>query len=399
MDLNDDKLISSRLLALAVSAAVCLVSCAESDEAAGETEGTEDTENESSPSATMSASGPTSAGTSTDAPTATSATTSDASSGGEPQTTSMEDSTTVDPSATGTDTTSGEETSDASTSGDSSSGSTGTELGTAMSFFVTSAPVFDTVGAGTTGDVAGDGNLIFTLPDTDPPVVLRGVAAADAFCQAAAEAVGSPRTNWVAYLSTHGLPDVANGGNGPQIDARDRIGDGPWFNALEETLTDGDGDVLGNDTLNVPLAVILGQGRDADEPANAAAVTAYETARLDEALVLTEAGVPLALNAHDIFTGSDSDGRVYDGGYPERWFINERTPPAGGRTEWGTCNDWDYARFGTAPNTEFAQTGHTDVPSGGFSPVWNSAHDSANCTVSGVAARGGAGHVYCFAPE
>lgn len=288
---------------------------------------------------------------------------------------------------------------DDSTTGEPATGSTGGDFGTAMSFFVTSAPVFDTAGSTATGDVAGDGDLVFTVPDTDPAVVLRGVEAADAFCFSLAEAAGSPRPNWVAYLSTHGLPDLIDGGDGPQIDARDRIGDGPWYNATEAALTDATGNVLDNTSLSAPLGVILGQGRDANDPDNVDAVAAYLDARLDEALILDEQGVAIELDAHDVFTGSDSDGAVYDGGYPERWFINERTPPAGDRIDWGTCNDWDYARFGQAPNTEFAQTGHTDVPTGGFSPVWNSAHDTQNCTVGGVASRGGAGHVYCFSPD
>ncbi len=289
-----------------------------------------------------------------------------------------------------------------SSGGESSTGvsaTTGEDFGESMSFFVSSVPVFDAAGADVTGDVAGDGNLIFTVPDTEPPEVLRGIEAADAFCLSLAQAAGSPRPTWVAYLSTHGLPDMLDGGNGPQIDARDRIGDGPWYNALEEPLVDVGGTVLDNDTLNVPLEVVLGEGQDANDPGNAAAVAAYEAARVDEALVLDETGVAISLGVHDVFTGSDADGRVYDGGHEERWFIFQRTPPPGERTQWGTCNDWDYARFGPAPNVEFGQTGHTDVPSGGFSPSWNSAHDTQNCTVGGVASRGGAGHVYCFSPD
>ncbi len=294
----------------------------------------------------------------------------------------------------------------AADTGEPSTGSSGGISRSEMSFFVSSAPVFDVEGSAATGDVAGDGNLIFTIPNTNPPQVRRGVEAADAFCQSLAQAAGSPRTDWVAYLSTHGLPDLIDGGSGPQVDARDRIGDGPWFNAAADPLADSSGNVLVNATLNVALDVVLGQDSNANDPANAAAVAAYLAARPDPQLFLTEVGDPLVdgggnvLNGdwHDIFTGSDADGAVYDGGYPERWFTNEQDPPPGGRTQWGTCNDWDYSRFGNAPGTEFGQVGHNDLPNGGFSPVWNSAHDTANCTVSGVAARGGAGHVYCFSP-
>jgi len=247
--------------------------------------------------------------------------------------------------------------------------------------------------------VTGDGNLIFTVPATSPPTVLRGIDAADAHCQSLAAAVGSPRPTWVAYLSTHGLPEVSSGVNGPQIDARDRIGAGPWYNADGDVITDSTGTALINATFNVALGVVLGEGRDATAPANVAAVAAYNAARPDEALILTEAGVALALSVHDIFTGSDDDGTVYDGGYPERWSASQRTTPAGGRTDWGTCNDWDWQRFGAAPGTEFAQIGHTDIPTGGFSPSWNSAHDTSSCTPSGVSGRGGAGHVYCFSPD
>lgn len=364
--------------------ALAAVACTQDENTPADTDG----------SSTTMASDP-SDSSSSDSTRPTSSTTGRGSTSSEPgsTTTPVDSSTSVDETATADTGSSGGEST--SSTGDT----TGRDFGEAMSFFVSSVPVFDVTGSDVTGDVPGDGNLIFTVPDSEPPVVLRGVEAADAFCTSLAQAAGSPRPNWVAYLSTHGLPDVVNGGNGPQIDARDRIGDGPWFNALEEPLANVGGVVLDNDTLNVPLGVILGEGRDADDPDNAAAVAAYLAARVDEALVLDETGVAISLSAHDVFTGSDADGRVYDGGYPERWFIFQRTPPPGDRTEWGTCNDWDYERFGAAPGTEFAQTGHTDVPSGGFSPSWNSAHDSVDCTVSGVAARGGAGHVFCFSPD
>ena len=270
-------------------------------------------------------------------------------------------------------------------------------FGSSMSFFVSSTPVFDSVGSAATGDVAGDGNLIFTVPDTSPPVVLRGVAAADAHCAALAAAVGSPRGTWVAYLSTHGLADTS-GARGPQIDARDRIGTGPWYDANGDVLLDGDGNTLMNATLNVPLSVWLGEGSDAEAPENRAAVAAYLAARLDEAQILTETGTPVDAGAHDIFTGSDGDGTVYDGGHGERWFESDRATPAGARVLWGTCNDWDWQRFGTPTTDEFAQVGHTDVPRR-FSPSWNSAHDTRDCTVRGVESRNGAGHVYCFSPD
>jgi hypothetical protein len=275
----------------------------------------------------------------------------------------------------------------------------GPDFGTEMSFFVSSAPVFDTVGGGSTGDMSGDGNLIFTMPDTSPPVVLRGVEAADAFCLSLAVAVGNTRPTWVAYLSTHGLPEAVGGGDGPQIDARDRIGAGPWYNADSDVITDSAGATLVNDTFNVVLGVVLGDGRDANAAENRAAVAAYNIARPDEDLILTEGGMALSLGVHDILTGSDDDGTVYDGGYDERWSTGDRTTPAGGRTDWGTCNDWDWQRFGDAPGTEFAQIGHTDIPASGFSPSWNSAHDTTGCTRSGLSSRGGAGHVYCFSSD
>jgi len=276
----------------------------------------------------------------------------------------------------------------------------GLGFGTAMSFFVSSTPVFDTVGSASTGDVAGDGNLIFTVPGTSPPVVLRGVEAADAHCAALAAAAGSPRPTWLAYLSTQGLPEAgASGVPGPRIDARDRTGPGPWYDATESVIADATGTPIVAATLNVSIGALLGEGRDADDPANRAAGTAYLAARPDAAQILTETGASLALNLHDIFTGSDGDGTVYDGGHTERWFESDRGTPAGTRSVWGTCNDWDWQRFGTPPGDEFAQVGHTDVPSRGFSPSWNSGHDTRDCTVRGIDSRGGAGHVYCFSSD
>jgi hypothetical protein len=165
---------------------------------------------------------------------------------------------------------------------------------------------------------------------------LGGLEGADAICQARAEAAGSTLT-WHAYLSTQG--DGA-------VNARDRIGAGPWFNA-----------------------------RGAQVAANVDALHTIDN-RLGFVNSLDERGrfIPGSgyfPNRHDIMTGSTPDGRAY---------------PAGDDM---TCNNW--TSNGDLPAK--ARLGHHDFAN------WNSTHDSRGCGQAALISTGGDGLFYCFAVQ
>ena len=189
-----------------------------------------------------------------------------------------------------------------------------------MSFFVTSAG-------------SGDG------------ANLGGIAGADARCQMLAAAAGAGDRTWHAYMSTQG-PNAIN--------ARDRIGDGPWFNAKGGRVAQNVADLHG-DTLD--------QARVGNS--------------LTKATVMDEKGNPIkgvgdTPNQHDMLTGSMPDGRTYTDGMDH------------------TCNNWTSNGMGTA------QLGHFDR-TGGPNVSWNSAHPSAGCSQDNLVRTGGAGLFYCFA--
>ncbi len=185
-----------------------------------------------------------------------------------------------------------------------------------MSFFVTSR------GNGKGGD--------FRLT----PAATDGLAGADAFCKSLAQAV-SPALGaktWRAYLSATG------------VDARDRIGTGPWRNQK-----------------GVVIATSVAHLHEEGGQINA----------LNAANSLDENGVALANNVHDILTGSLANGRL-NGAL--------------------TCANWTSSAAGQA------QVGHTNRMGGG-STSWNAVHATASCSATGVTSGGGRGSLYCFALE
>jgi len=176
---------------------------------------------------------------------------------------------------------------------------------------------------------------------------LGGLAGADAICNARAAAVGSTRT-FHAYLST----SAADGK--PAVNARDRIGNGPWYNAKGATVAKNNADLHG-DTLD---AARIGNN-------------------ISKATVLTEKAEPIkgfgdTPNTHDILTGSRPDGTAY--------------PDSADHT----CQNWTSSTTGTA------QLGHFDRTGGG-NTSWNSAHPSRGCSQENLVSTGGAGLLYCFA--
>ena len=173
---------------------------------------------------------------------------------------------------------------------------------------------------------------------------LGGLEGADAHCQSLAEAAGSDRT-WAAYLS------VKAEGNSPAVNARDRIGSGPWANA-DGLVIAADLDVLHYDNSNIHYTGAL------DENGNSVNSGAHNNAP----------------NRHDILTGSNMDGTV--------------TAAA----EDGTCSNWTSSSDGNAI------VGHHDRFRGSNpGSSWNAVHPSRGCSQDNLAASGGAGLFYCFA--
>lgn len=177
---------------------------------------------------------------------------------------------------------------------------------------------------------------------------LGGLTGADAHCQKLATAVGAGHRTWHAYLSTQ----AADGK--PAVNARDRIGSGPWANAK--------GVVIARD-----VAHLHGDSVDQARLGN----------NLSRTTVLTEKGEPVKgagdkPNEHDILTGSRPDGTAFTDAADH------------------TCRNYTSSGEGSA------QVGHFDRTGGG-NTSWNSAHGSRGCSQENLVGTGGAGLLYCFA--
>ena len=197
--------------------------------------------------------------------------------------------------------------------------------GTPMTFFVTSEPI-------------GDGGK------------LGGLAGADAQCQQLAQAVGAGGRTWRAYLRTQ-----ATAGQ-PAVNARDRIGNGPWANAA--------GQVVARD-----LAHLHG---DTLELAQMGSNLARGTALNEKGVRVNGQGdTP---NQHDMLTGSTPAGRAFTDGADH------------------TCSNYTSNADGAGS----VQLGHPDRTGGG-NTSWNSAHPSRGCSQPNLVSTGGAGDFYCFA--
>jgi hypothetical protein len=173
---------------------------------------------------------------------------------------------------------------------------------------------------------------------------LGGLAGADAHCQTLAAAEGAGDHAWRAYLS------VSTSADGPAVNARDRIGRGPWYNA-EGLLIAANVEELHSDQARINKKTAL-------------------TERLDQVN-----GVGETPNIHDILTGSRPDGTAY--------------PPEDNLT----CDNWT-----SDASDRRAQVGHHDrrgLAEGVNS--WNSVHASRGCSEADLEATGGAGLLYCFA--
>lgn len=167
---------------------------------------------------------------------------------------------------------------------------------------------------------------------------LGGIAGADAHCNQLAAAAGSTITDWKAYLSAEG------------INAKDRIGKGPWQNF--------EGDVIATDVANLHSA----------------------SNNITKQTALTETGAVVPgrgdkPNTHDMLTGSNEDGTL---------------------AKDLTCGDWTLNGEGSA------MLGHNDrlgPDTLATAASWNAAHPSRGCSQDNLVSTGGAGLFYCFAPN
>ncbi len=181
-------------------------------------------------------------------------------------------------------------------------------------------------------------NVSFFVTSSNPGTGgnLGGLDGADAHCEALAAAVGQGGKTWRAYLSTS------------TVDARDRIGNGPWYNAAGVMIAADIAELHGENNLTAETAL-----NERNESPN-------------------YIGGPQPLE-HDVLTGTNEDGTASD----------------------MTCNDWTD---GSADST--AMLGHADRI--GRNPgvnSWNAVHPSQGCAMENLTPTGGAGLYYCFSAD
>jgi hypothetical protein len=170
---------------------------------------------------------------------------------------------------------------------------------------------------------------------------LGGLAGADKHCQTLGAAAGAGNRTWRAYLS------AAAAAGQPAVNAKDRIGKGPW--------------------MNVKGVVVAKSVADLHSDMN----------NLNKETALTEKGATIPgvgdkPNQHDILTGSQADGTLQMG-----------DPP---------CGNWTSADAGGA------MLGHVDrMGRGATGSSWNAAHMSKGCSQDNLIGTGGNGYIYCFA--
>lgn len=188
---------------------------------------------------------------------------------------------------------------------------------------------------------------------------LGGIAGADGLCTTLARAAGSPATRtWHAYLS------LAPMGSQKQVDARDRIGKGPWYNIK-----------------GVEIAASVDE-LHSENPKMSKATNLTETGEVNPGRSDTK-------NVHDALTGSNAMGRLAapEVNAPRGTEAPTPLPPN------MTCNNW-------TSNDPALVTMQGHIDRSGFVPAatsWNTAHPSRGCSVTGIASTGSKGQLYCFA--
>jgi hypothetical protein len=171
-----------------------------------------------------------------------------------------------------------------------------------------------------------------------------GLAGADKLCASLATAAGAGNRTWRAYLSTVPVQGAA------AVNARDRIGTGPWYNAKGVVVAQNVTELHGNNNIN------------------------KETALTEKGEVVNASGdTP---NMHDILTGSQPDGTAIAGQVDT------------------TCHNWTSSNEGAAMVGHHNRAGLDDSAP---AKSWNSSHQSRGCSYDALKATGGDGRIYCFA--
>jgi hypothetical protein len=177
---------------------------------------------------------------------------------------------------------------------------------------------------------------------------LGGLEGADRHCQSLAQAVGAGDRTWRAYLSTQAV------GGAQAVNARDRIGPGPWQNTKGVVIAKDVDELHGNNNLTKQTAL-----NEKGEMVNGRGDTP---------------------NRHDILTGSTPDGRAF--------------PPGEDRT----CSNWTKSTQGAAMVGHHDRMGPNEEPP---AKSWNSSHPSrgpdGGCSQADLRSTGGDGLLYCFA--
>jgi len=190
-------------------------------------------------------------------------------------------------------------------------------------------------------------NMTFFITSTGGPkgADYGGIEGADRHCQTLAAKAGAGTKTWRAYLSTQAEGDK------PAVNARDRIGKGPWYN-----------------TSGLQIATSVDDLHSDNNKIDVEGGMAETGRRIPSRLFV--------VNQHDILTGSTADGRALPTGKDM------------------TCGNWTKSGEGAAMVGHHDRMGlRDDAPS----KSWNASHPSRGCGAEALKSSGGAGLIYCFA--
>jgi len=205
---------------------------------------------------------------------------------------------------------------------------------------------FAVIGLATTGQGQQNAMTFFvTSVNAGKGADFGGLAGADAYCQKLAGDAGAGAKAWRAYLSQSAV------GGAQAVNARDRIGKGPWQNAKGATIAKSVEDLHNDPNINMETA-------------------------------LDEKGTPVktretGTNEHDILTGSQPDGTAFAAGDKDM-----------------TCGNWTKSGEGSAIVGHHDRRGLNDSKE---AKSWNSSHATRGCDMASLRATGGGGLLYCFA--
>src|SRR5436853_1265271 len=220
-------------------------------------------------------------------------------------------------------------------------------MSTTVGFSILAALMLSSLGASVGHAQQSDIGFFVTSAGPGKGGDLGGIAGADQLCQLLGATAGAGTKTWHAYLSTQG-PGAVN--------ARDRIGNGPWYNARGGRVSQNVAELHGDTIEQARMGNALGKQLSLTEKST------------------TVNGIGDTPNQHDILTGSQADGRAYTDGMDH------------------TCSNYTSNADGRGT----VQLGHVDKQ-GGNNGSWNSPPPSRGCSQPNLVATGGAGMLYCFA--